>query len=136
MSYRATVLYRAIVLYRVTVLYRAIILYHATYYTVLPYYTVQPIIPCYRIIPCMQAHEALALGELQLAEGFRSDAVLNFHTACVYYRVMECTIPALMSQVHQWLQYAAWRARQCSRLTHNFIGENFINGKYRAVIVA
>ena len=73
----------------------------------------------------------MVLGELQLAEGFRFDAMLNFHTACVYYRVMECMIPALTSLVRQRLQYAAWRARQCSSLRHNFVGENF-NGKNRA----
>ena len=49
----------------------------------------------------LQADEALALGDLQLLEGFRFDALLNFHTACVYYRVMECLVPALTSQVHQ-----------------------------------
>ena len=49
---------------------------------------------------CVQADEALALGELQLKEGFRFDAHLNFHTACVYYRVMECLIPSLKMQVH------------------------------------
>lgn len=51
--------------------------------------------------------------------------MLNYHTACVYYRVMECMIPALTSLVHQRLQYAAWRARQCSSLSHNFIVEHF-----------
>ena len=35
---------------------------------------------------CTQADEIFALGELQLAEGFRFDAMLSFHTACVYYR--------------------------------------------------
>ena len=58
-------------------------------------------------------------------EGFRFDAMLNYHTACVYYRVMECMIPALTSHVHQRLQYAAWRARQCSSLSHNFVLEHF-----------
>ena len=48
----------------------------------------------------VQADEALALGDLQLKEGFRFDAHLNFHTACVYYRVMECLVPALKPQVH------------------------------------
>ena len=72
-----------------------------------------------------QADEALALGELQQVEGFRFDAMLNYHTACVYYRVMECMIPALTSHVHQRLQYAAWRARQCSSLSHNFVIEHF-----------
>ena len=67
----------------------------------------------------------MALGELQQVEGFRFDAMLNFHTACVYYRVMECMIPALTSHVHQRLQYAAWRARQCSSLSHNFVIEHF-----------
>ena len=73
----------------------------------------------------------MALGELQLTEGFRFDAMLNFHTACVYYRVMECVRPALTYLVHQRLQYAAWRARQCSSVRHNIVVEDF-NGKKRA----
>ena len=77
------------------------------------------------LIPILKADEALALGELQQVEGFRFDAMLNYHTACVYYRVMECMIPALTSHVHQRLQYAAWRARQCSSLSHNFVLEHF-----------
>ena len=56
--------------------------------------------PCTYAHACVQADEALALGELQLKEGFRFDAHLNFHTACVYYRVMECLIPSLKMQVH------------------------------------
>ena len=56
--------------------------------------------PCTYAHACVQADEALALGELQLKEGFRFDAHLNVHTACVYYRVMECLIPSLKMQVH------------------------------------
>lgn len=72
-----------------------------------------------------EADAALALAEEQLAEGFRFDAMLNYHTACVYYRVMESMLPAISNHVHQRLMYAAWRTRQCSHLEDNFVHEHF-----------
>lgn len=72
-----------------------------------------------------EADAALALAEEQLAEGFRFEAMLNYHTACIYYRVMESMLPGLASHVHQRLMYAAWRTRQCSRLNDNFVREHF-----------
>ena len=92
--------------------------------TVLQEYAARPPYPSHEIIVA-EADEALALGELQLLEGFRFEAMLNFHTACVYYRVMECMIPAITAHVHQRLQYAAWRTRQCSSLSNNFVREHF-----------
>ena len=49
----------------------------------------------------VQADKALALADLQVTEGFRFDAQLNYHTACVYYRVMECLVPSLTATVHK-----------------------------------
>ena len=72
-----------------------------------------------------EADEVLALAEEQLQEGFKFDATLNYHTACVYYRVMESMLPSIAGHVHQRLMYAAWRTRQCSPLSHNFVGEHF-----------
>lgn len=72
-----------------------------------------------------EADEVLALAEEQLQEGYKFDATLNYHTACVYYRVMESMLPSIAGHVHQRLMYAAWRTRQCSPLSHNFVGEHF-----------
>jgi hypothetical protein len=61
--------------------------------------------------------------------GFRFDAMLNYHTACVFYRVMETMIPSKTSAgQHTRLLYAAQRVRQCSNLYQNFVRENFIGG--------
>lgn len=72
-----------------------------------------------------EADAALALAEEQLAEGFKFEAMLNYHTACVYYRVMESMLPSVASYVHQRLMYAALRTRQCSQLNDNFVREHF-----------
>mmetsp|Transcript_28811 Transcript_28811/g.27602 ORF Transcript_28811/g.27602 Transcript_28811/m.27602 type:complete len:975 (-) Transcript_28811:99-3023(-) len=72
-----------------------------------------------------EADEIFALGELQLAEGFRFDAMLSFHTACVYYRVMECLIPTLSAEINKRLKLAVSRSKQCSSLSHNFVREHF-----------
>lgn len=72
-----------------------------------------------------EADEVLALAEEQLQEGLKFDATLNYHTACVYYRVMESMLPSIAGHVHQRLMYAAWRTRQCSPLSQNFVGEHF-----------
>jgi hypothetical protein len=67
-----------------------------------------PYIPSGHLMPtplpdlgAVQADKALALADLQVAEGFRFDAQLNYHTACVYYRVMECLVPSLTATVHK-----------------------------------
>lgn len=72
-----------------------------------------------------EADAALALAEDQLQEGFRFEAMLNYHTACVYFRVMESMLPNIAPQVHPRLMYAAWRTRQCSQLEENFVNEHF-----------
>jgi hypothetical protein len=72
-----------------------------------------------------EADAALALAEEQAQEGFRFDAMLNYHTACVYYRVMESMLPSISGDVHPRLMYAAWRTRQCSALEDNFVNEHF-----------
>ena len=65
------------------------------------HFSIFPFFSFFHFLFLFQADEALALADLQLKEGFRFDAHLNYHTACVYYRVMECLVPALTSQVHQ-----------------------------------
>jgi calcium-dependent protein kinase len=84
----------------------------------------KPAFPSHEIL-IAEADEVLALAEELGKEGFRFESSFNFHTACVYYRVMESMIPSLAGHVHQRLMYAAWRARLSSSLSHNFIREYF-----------
>ena len=84
----------------------------------------RPAYPSHEVL-IAEADAVLALAEEQVQEGLRFEAMLNYHTACVYYRVMESMLPGLASHVHQRLMYAAWRTRQCSHLSHNFVREHF-----------
>jgi len=113
--------------------------------------TEKVIYPSHEIL-IAEADSVLAVAEEQLQEGFKFDAMLNYHTACVYYRVMESMLPGLAEHVHQVsidkyfmnacgfvnsylspflllgsqrLMYSAWRARQCAPLSHNFLHEHF-----------
>ena len=72
-----------------------------------------------------EADEVLALAEEQYNEGFRFDAMLNYHTACIYFRVMESMIPSVTSSVHQKLLYASWKCIKLSDLSCNYISEYF-----------
>lgn len=57
------------------------------------------------------------------------DAMLNYHTACVFYRVMETMIPSKISSMqHSKLVYAADQTRKCSTLFQNLVHEQFIGG--------
>lgn len=76
-----------------------------------------------------EADTVLALADEQLEEGMKFDAMLNFHTACVFFRVMETMIPSKASaNQHSKLVYAAQRTRQASSLYQNFVRENFTSG--------
>jgi calcium-dependent protein kinase len=69
------------------------------------------------------------LADEQLECGFRLDAMLNYHTACVFYRVMETMVPSKASSLHHSrLMYAAQKTRQASSLYQNFVRENFTGG--------
>ena len=71
----------------------------------------------------------MALGDEQFAEGMKFEAMLNYHTACVFYRVMETMIPSkTSSNQHTKLVYVAHRARQASTIYQNFVRENFTGG--------
>lgn len=72
-----------------------------------------------------EADEVLALAEEQYNEGFKFDAMLNYHSACIYYRVMESMIPSVISSVHQKLLYASWRSIKLSELSSNYVSEYF-----------
>eukprot|EP01038_Epipyxis_sp_PR26KG_P006797 gene6797-9310_t len=76
-----------------------------------------------------EADTVLALADELLEEGLRFDAMLNYHTACVFYRVMETMIPSkTSSSQHSRLMYASAKVRQCSTLYQNFVRENFVGG--------
>eukprot|EP00981_Chlorochromonas_danica_P005830 scaffold1193_cov159-Ochromonas_danica.AAC.8 len=76
-----------------------------------------------------EADYLLALADEQYEEGLRFEAMLNYHTACVFYRVMETMIPSKASSLqHSKLMYAAQRVRQTSSLYMNFVRENFTGG--------
>mmetsp|Transcript_19800 Transcript_19800/g.28472 ORF Transcript_19800/g.28472 Transcript_19800/m.28472 type:complete len:659 (-) Transcript_19800:13-1989(-) len=72
-----------------------------------------------------EANETLDLAEQQLEEGMNEAAARNFHTATVYFRVLESIVPQMSSELHARLQYAASRTRQCSHLLQNFVHEHF-----------
>ena len=91
-----------------------------------------------------EATATMQLGEDELREGMRKEAARNFHTATVYFRVLESLVPTLtrfsflhththitltftsiLSSIHEKLQYCAMRTRQCSHLLQNFVREHF-----------
>eukprot|EP00598_Pedospumella_elongata_P002477 CAMPEP_0184981204 /NCGR_PEP_ID=MMETSP1098-20130426/11028_1 /TAXON_ID=89044 /ORGANISM="Spumella elongata, Strain CCAP 955/1" /LENGTH=628 /DNA_ID=CAMNT_0027504749 /DNA_START=246 /DNA_END=2132 /DNA_ORIENTATION=- len=76
-----------------------------------------------------EADAVMALGDEQFAEGMKFEAMLNYHTACVFYRVMETMIPSkTSSNQHSKLVYVAHRTRQASTIYQNFVRENFTGG--------
>jgi hypothetical protein len=76
-----------------------------------------------------EADSVLRLADEQLECGFQLDAMLNYHTACVFYRVMETMVPSKASSLHHSrLMYAAAKTRQTSSLYQNFVRENFTGG--------
>mmetsp|Transcript_14897 Transcript_14897/g.13466 ORF Transcript_14897/g.13466 Transcript_14897/m.13466 type:complete len:810 (+) Transcript_14897:330-2759(+) len=86
--------------------------------------TDKPAFPSHEIL-LAEADSVLALAEDQMTEGFRFEAMLNYHTACVFYRVLTSMIPALSDIVRKRLMYAAYKTRQSSLLQQNFVLEHF-----------
>jgi hypothetical protein len=72
-----------------------------------------------------EANATLDLAESQLEEGMNEAAARNFHTATVYFRVLESIVPHMSAELHARLQYSATRTRQCSHLLQNFVHEHF-----------
>jgi calcium-dependent protein kinase len=60
-----------------------------------------------------------------LKEGLNEAASRNFHTATIYYRVLESMVPSISLDLRAKLEYAAARTRQCSQLIQNFVQEHF-----------
>lgn len=76
-----------------------------------------------------EADTVLLLADEQYELGFKFDAMLNYHTSCVFYRVMETMIPSKANSIqHSSLMHAAHRIRQCSTFYQNFVRENFTGG--------
>ena len=75
----------------------------------------------------MEANSTMNLAEFQYEENHRREAARNFHTATVYFRVLESIVPnqTLSKELHQKLQYCAMRTRECAHLLQSFIPEHF-----------
>ena len=55
-----------------------------------------------------EADTILLLADEQYEFGFKFEAMLNYHTACVFYRVMETMIPSKATSIqHSRLMHAA-----------------------------
>lgn len=67
----------------------------------------------------------LQLADKQAEEGMHKEAARNYHTATVYFRVLESMVPRLTSRVHDYLNYAASRTQQSSHLLQNLVHEHF-----------
>ena len=67
----------------------------------------------------------LELADKQAEEGMHKEAARNYHTATVYFRVLESMVPRLTSRVHASLNYAASRTQQSSHLVQNLVHEHF-----------
>jgi hypothetical protein len=76
-----------------------------------------------------QADEAMDLAEQLLTEGFSYEASQNYHTACIYYKVMMAMVPTVQANVQPKLQNAANMARYAASLTRNFVREHFAHGR-------
>ena len=72
-----------------------------------------------------EAAGTMTLADQQYTEGEHSAGARNFHTATVYFRVLESMVPRLTPFVHGHLKYAAMRTHQCSSLYENLTHEHF-----------
>lgn len=77
-----------------------------------------------------EAFAVMAVAEEQENEGLKVAAARNFHTATVYFRVLESLVPSLTSEIHEKMQYCSLRCRQCSHLIENFVHEHFEGKKF------
>ena len=57
-------------------------------------------------------------------------AARNYHTATIYFRVLESMVPRLTSRIHASLNYAACRTQQSSHLIENLVHEHFEGLRY------
>ena len=54
----------------------------------------------------------MQLAEEQLAEGLREDAASNFHTAAIFFRVLESMLPNMAAELHHRLMYTGLLTKQ------------------------
>ena len=72
-----------------------------------------------------EAAGTMTLADQQYTEGERTAGSRNFHTASVYFRVLESMVPRLTPFVHSHLKYAAMRTHQSSSIYENLTHEHF-----------
>jgi len=72
-----------------------------------------------------EATTTLALADQQYDEGDHDAAAKNFHTATIYFRVLESMVPRLTPRVHAYLIYAAYRTQESSTYYENLVHEHF-----------
>jgi hypothetical protein len=72
-----------------------------------------------------EATTTLTLADQQYDEGDHDAAAKNFHTATIYFRVLESMVPRLTPRVHTYLIYAAYRTQESSTYYENLVHEHF-----------
>ena len=60
----------------------------------------------------------------QLHAAQKQSAARNFHTASLYYRILQSIAPKMSAEVKGKMQYAACRTQLCSSLIENFVHEH------------
>ena len=73
----------------------------------------------------VEADAVLAIAEEQLKHGFRMNAMLNFHVASMFYRLLDVSPPTTHDQIVQRLSFSSFRTMQQSTITQNLIREHF-----------
>lgn len=62
---------------------------------------------------------------IRIVLGLHERAARNFHSATIYFRVLESLMPQMTAQIDGKLRYAAQMTRQYSHLLENFVHEHF-----------
>ena len=75
-----------------------------------------------------EADAVLYIAEEQLKEGYTYEATLNYHTASVYYCLVNNSLSTggANKNIQQRIMYSSWRMRQFSNMRINFIQEHFL----------
>ena len=84
----------------------------------------------FNALPCLTTSSPSTTSTVQYEEGMHQAAARNYHTATVYFRVLESMVPRLTSRVHASLNYAACRTQQSSHLLENLVHEHFEGLRY------
>ncbi len=73
----------------------------------------------------VEANCLIDLAEIQFGCSMRAEACRNFHSATVYYRVLETVMPSLAGATRDRLRLAVSRTRITSTFVSNFVQEHF-----------